>query len=683
MKYQYVNREISWLQFNERVLQEAADVSNPLQERIRFMGIFSNNQDEFFRVRVASLHRLVAINKKKYPERSRMHQATLDEIYRISCEQGDKVARIFKQIKCELENENVFVLDEKQINEKQGEFVRNYFQEHVRPQLFPIMLKQLSGIDYLKDRSIYLAVILYRNGAKPHLAMIKVPTSVLGRFLILEQEGDKKYVMFMDDVIRYCLDDIFDIFEYIAYDAYTFKFTRDAELDMDEDVSKSFLEIMSDSIRKRSIGSPVRFVYDRSMPDFLLNKLIEKISGNKSDHFIQGGRYHNYKDFFDFPNLLGDKFVYPKNNQVSHRLIAPRKSMFAAIKQQDILLHYPYHSFQHILDFLREASIDPKVRSIKMTLYRVASESAVVNALINAARNGKNVSVFLELQARFDEKQNIYLSEKLQNAGVKIIAAIPGFKVHSKLLIVRRKEEGRNVYYGYIGTGNFNESTSKFYTDEGLLTARTAINLEIRKVFELFEATYRQLRFRTLVVSPFSTRNFFMRMIEKEIANCAEGKEAWIRIKLNNLADFQMVNKLYKASQEGVKIEMIVRGICVLIPGVKDMSENIRVISIVDKFLEHSRVFAFANGGDPLVYMGSADWMARNLDSRVEVTTPILDKNIRQELLDILDIQLRDNVKARILDGSFENKFVENNKPEIRTQIEIYNYLKQKHNKNN
>ncbi|MEA1874043.1 MAG: polyphosphate kinase 1, partial [Bacteroidota bacterium] len=450
--------------------------------------------------------------------------------------------------------------------------------------------------------------------------------------------------------------------------------------DINEDVSKSFLEIMSDSLKKRKTASPVRFVYDRNMPDYLLEKLIGKISDNKSDHLIQGDRYHNFKDFMKFPNLIGKKHAYKDIEPIWHKALIPRGSMFKTIKQQDILLHYPYQSFQHIIDLLREASIDPKVRSVKITLYRVANHSSIINALINAARNGKNVTVFLELQARFDEKQNIALSEKLQTVGVKVIANIPGFKVHSKLLIIRRKEEQKNIYYTYIGTGNFNEDTAELYADEGLLTAHPVIAHEIRKVFELFEASFKQFRFRNLIVSPFSTRNFFLKMIEKEIENHANGKTAWITIKLNNLADLQLVNKLYKASQAGVKVKIIVRGICILVPGIPGISDNIKVVSILDKYLEHSRIFTFANNDDPKVYIGSADWMVRNLDTRIEVTCPILDKTLRNELLAMLDIQLNDNTKARILDGTFRNKFKENDEAPVRTQWETYDYLKTIHN---
>ncbi len=680
MKYQYTNREISWLQFNDRVLQEAEAPSNPLHERIKFLGIFSNNQDEFFRVRVATLHRLVTLNEKRYPKRAASFQQIIDDIYAITRQQGTKFSRIYTEIKKELETHNLHIVDETKLTEKQGTFVKQYFLEKVRPELFPIMLKQLKDTDHLKDRSIYLAVILHREETKPHFAIIKIPSDILGRFLILPSDDEKQYIMILDDAIRYCLDDIFSIFHYTHYETYTFKFTRDAELDMNEDVSKSFMEIMSDSLKKRKTGSPVRFVYDRNMPEYLLEKLIGKISANKSDHLIQSDRYHNFKDFVKFPNLIGKKHAYKNIKPLWHKAFILGESMFDSIKQQDIMLHYPYQSFQHFIDLLREASIDPKVRSIKITLYRVASHSSVINALINAARNGKNVTVFLELQARFDEKQNIALSEKLQSAGVKVIASIPGFKVHSKLLIIRRKEEQKNVYYSYIGTGNFNEDTAELYADDGLLTAHPIIAHELRKVFELFEASFKQFRFRNLIVSPFSTRNYFMKMIEKEIENHENRETAWITLKLNNLADLQLVNKLYKASQAGVKIRLIVRGINILVPGIPGVSDNIEVISILDKFLEHSRIFAFANNGDPKVFIGSADWMVRNLDTRIEVTCPILDTAIRNELLDMLYIQLQDNVKARVLDGTFRNKFKTNNENPVRTQWATYDYLKTIHN---
>jgi polyphosphate kinase len=677
MKYQYTNREISWLHFNARVLQEAESENTPLQERLNFLGIFSSNLDEFFCVRVATIHRLLTLNQKKYPIKAQIYQDTLDQIYEITKTQQKRFANAYINIIKDLKKNNLFVINEKELTTDQGDFIRSFFREKVRPHLFPVMIKKNCIANYLKDDNIYLAITLHKQNKeeKPHNAIIKIPTENISRFIVLPSSEKKQYVIFLDDVIRFCLDDIFSMFQYTHYNAYTFKFTRDAELDIDEDISKSFLEIMSDSLKKRTAGSPVRFIYDKNMPKSLIDKLINKISSSKFDHLVDGGRYHNFKDFTNFPDLLSKKHSYEKLIPIWHKDLIPRESIFKIIKKKDILLHFPYHSFQHIIDFLREASIDPKVRSIKITLYRVANRSSIINALINAARNGKNVTVFLELQARFDEERNIYLSEKLQAAGVKIIASIPSFKVHSKLLIIRRKENDRNTYYSYVGTGNFNEDTARMYSDTGLLSSEPKITHEIQKVFEIFEASYRPMRFRNIIVSPFGTRNFFMKMIETEIENKEAGKDARICMKLNSLADIRIINKLYKASQAGVIIKLIVRGICVLVPGIPGVSDNIEVISIVDKFLEHSRIFTFANGGDTKVYIGSADLMGRNLDRRIEVTVPILDENLKKELIDILDIQLSDNVKARIIDNKFRNEYKTNNAKKVRTQIDTYNYL--------
>ncbi|MGC9332282.1 MAG: polyphosphate kinase 1, partial [Bacteroidales bacterium] len=658
--------------------------NNPLQERIKFLGIFSNNQDEFFRVRVGTLNRLVTLNEKEYPKKATYYRNILNEVYDTVRKEQQKFSSVFEEVRKDLENKRVYILNENEISEEHGQFVKRYFKEEVRQYLFPIIIKKLKDPEYLKDKNIYLGVILHREEKpdKPHLAIIKIPTANVDRFLVLPSHEGNQYIIMLDDVIRYCLDDIFGVFNYSGYEAYTFKFSRDAELDIEEDVSKSFLEILSDSLKKRKTSPPVRFVYDRNMPDMLRDKILSKISGGKTYHLVEGDRYHNSKDFMNFPDLLGPEHSYEKIAPLWHKDIIERESVFNTIQKKDILLHYPYQSFNHMLDMLREASIDPKVRSIRITLYRVANQSAVINALINASRNGKNVKVFLEVQARFDEKQNIYLAEKLQEAGVKIIKNIPGFKIHAKLLLIRRKEDNKNLYFGYIGTGNFNESTAKQYVDVGLLTSDRGMTHEIRKVFELFEATYRPMRFRHLIVSPFSTRNFFMKMLEYEINEAKAGRESWAIIKLNNLDDKRIVNKLYKASQAGVKIKMIIRSICTLVPGVKEISENIEVFSILDKYLEHARITAFCHGGDTNVFIGSADWMGRNLDNRVEVTAPVRDETLKQELLDMLDIQLRDNTKARIVDGTFSNRFKQNKLPKVRTQWDTYDYLKQKHYKN-
>jgi polyphosphate kinase len=682
-KIPLVNREISWLHFNGRVLQEAADQRNPLIERLKFLGIFSNNRDEFFRVRVATLTRMIKVD--------RLHNTfevnprkVLKEINDIVVSQEKDFIRIYQEIVDELSDQDIFIINETQLTEQQGTLIRKYFQEEVRLFLFPMMINNLKDMSSLRDKSIYLAVTLKKNKvAKADYALIELPTKTLSRFFILPQSGTKKFIILLDDVIRYCLSDIFSVFGYDSFSAHTVKFTRDAELDIDTDVSKSFLEIMIDSLKQRKRGNPVRFVYDNSIPEALLKTILKRLDIRKDDPIRGGGRYHNFKDFMKFPNLGSKTLEYTPVVPLWHKDLPPNTSIIAAIKKQDIMLHYPYQSFQYIIDLLQEASIDPKVRSIKMTIYRAAKNSSVINALINAARNGKYVTVFLELQARFDEEANIYYAEQLQEEGVKVIQGIPGFKVHSKLILIRRKENNKDVFYANIGTGNFNEDTANVYADDSLLTSHVKITADVANAFHQMEANYRPLKYKTLVVAPFFMRNHFLHLLSIEIQNARRGKEAWVIIKLNNLVDETIVKKLYKASQAGVKIKVIIRGICVLVPGQPGLSENIEAISIVDRFLEHSRILVFANGGDPQYFITSADWMVRNFDNRIEVACPIYDKKIRKELSDILNIQLNDNVKARIIGPGEANKYKRTNGPEIRSQSEIYNYLKKKLTKDN
>lgn len=680
-RYQYFDREISWLKFNARVLQEAMDEKNPLIERIKFMGIFSNNQDEFFRVRIATLRRLIDLHTKKFSDQAEQYKKSLKTVLTEIKKQQEAFTRIFRKLSTELRQENIFLLNEKELDEEQGEFVRNYFRQQVRYHLFPIMLKRFNSEDSLTDQSIYLAVQLGRvdKPEKNTAAIIEVPTNQVNRFLILPQRDEKKFIILLDDVIRYCLDEIFTRFKFDSFSAYTFKFTRDAELDLDNDVSKSFIEIMSEGLAQRRKGTALRFVYDKRMPQELLKAVTYKLQINRSDQVVEGGPYHNFKDFMSFPNLGGPELENPKVIPVPHKDIPDGGSIIKAIRQKDIMLHFPYQSFQYIVDLLREASIDMKVTSIKMTIYRLANPSNVINALINAARNGKSVTVFMELQARFDEEANIYWSEKLQAAGVKVIQSIPGLKVHSKLILIQRMEEHGLRSYANIGTGNFHEKTGGLYGDSTLLTSDPKITSDVEKVFDLFKMYFRPTRFNTLVVSPFSTRNHFIRLINQEIKNATLGKEAWMNLKMNGLTDVPLINKLYQASKAGVKINLIVRGICKLVPGVPEMSENIRVISILDKYLEHARVYIFCNGGKELCFISSADWMVRNLDNRIEVTTPIYDPAIQKELKDMLNIQLSDNCKARLIDINMENKYYRNNKKVVRTQIDTYNYLLENH----
>jgi len=660
------------------VLQEAMDVETPIIERLRFLGIFSNNRDEFFRVRVATIKRMIPFELEDESKKRVKPSKVLSQILAIVEEQEEKFTTTYNQIIEDLKKHNIFLLNERQLNKDQGEFVQQYFYNEVRSLLFPIMLKNLSDPDALQDNSIYLAATLSNSSDEGNedYALVMVPDTI-SRFVELPSNDNNRYIIFLDDVLRYCMGELFGWLGYDAFSAYTIKFTRDAELDIDNDLSKSFMELMSESVKKRKQGSPVRFVYDKSMPEKLRKRLLRKLNITSNDNLRGGGRYHNFKDFMSFPNVGSKNLVYAKSIPLQHKDFDRNTSILEKIKKADILLHYPYQSFHYIVDLLREASIDPKVRAIKMTFYRAARNSNVINALINAARNGKNVTVFLEIQARFDEKANIFWSQKLKEEGVKIIKTLPGFKVHSKLMLIRRKEHGENVYYANISTGNFNESTAKIYADDSLLTAHQGITKEVNMLFHLFESPYNPPKFKHLLVAPYYMRSSFVQMINREIRNVKAGKEAWIIIKLNNLVDSKITNKLYAASKAGVKIDIICRGICVLIPGISGLSENIRVISIVDKFLEHSRILVFANDGNPEFFLSSADWMVRNFDHRFEAATPVYDAKLKNELMEMLQIQLNDNVKSRLVNAIPTNRYVEPNEQKpVRSQLKIYKNFK-------
>jgi polyphosphate kinase len=673
-----LNREISWLHFNERVLQEAIDPTTPLIERIKFLGIFSNNRDEFFRVRVGYLNRLSRIKELTFRKEDNP-KLVLIQIKEIVARQEKLFTKTYHQIVKELVDHKIILVNENQLDHEQQEYITHFYREEVRQYLFPIMLDNFQHLTSIKDGSIYLAVEL-KNSQRPedeNYALIKVPQKSMPRFVILPKKGDKVFIILMDDLIRFSLRFIFSKFGYDQFNAYTIKITRDAELEVDEDVSKSFLENLSDSLKQRKRGEPVRFVYDQDIPKKLLKKITRKLKISNDDNMRSGGRYHNFKDFMSFPKVGAPELFYPPFPRLNHRDIPRYHSILKIMREKDIMLHFPYQSFHYIIDFLRESSIDPQVTEIKMTFYRAAKYSNVINALVNAARNGKKVTVFLEIQARFDEEANIMLAGKLHDEGVRIVPTIPGFKVHCKLISVKRREGSSDVFYANVSTGNFNESTANVYADDSLLTANQSIAREVDTVFQLFESRFMPPKFKTLIVSPFQTRNFFNRLLTNEMRNAAQGKEAWAIVKINSIVDKQMVNKLYQASKAGVKLKLIIRGICVLIPGVKGLSENIDVVSIVDRFLEHSRVFIFCNGNNNLYYTGSADWMPRNLDRRIEVLTPIYDQDIRKELWDMMQIMLADNCKARISGDGFHNKYrkTDTEKP-VRAQFEIYNYFK-------
>jgi len=679
-KSPYINREISWLSFNERVLQEAADRSTPLIERLKFLGIFSNNRDEFYRVRVATVKRLVKLGKKAMDIYGENPQELLTQLQRKVIEQQNKFEEIYQELLKELAEKGVYIINEKHLSATQQQFVHDYFVKEVMPSLFPIMTDDTKPFPYMKDKASYLYLKLesITEKKKHKYALIEIPSRVISRFIKLPSQGDKHYVIMLDDVIRFNTDLIFEVFGYKTIEAYNIKLTRDAELDIDNDVSKSMIEKISKSLKARKQGQPVRFVYDAAMSNDMLRYIMRKLGMAKKDNAIPGGRYHNFKDFIGFPNIGDKSLVYNHPPAIEHKYLKEHQhTILKAIKQKDILLHYPYHSFNHIVNLLREASIDPVVESIKITLYRVADSSRIANALINAVKNGKKVTVLVELQARFDEENNIYWANKLNEEGARVIYGVPGLKVHSKLFLITTKESGKEVQYAHIGTGNFNEKTARIYTDFTLLTCNKLITTEVNKVFDFYENNFKVEQFKHLAVAPFFMRKTFVQLINNEIELAKKKKPASITLKMNSLVDKEMIDKLYEASRAGVKITLIVRGACSLVTEMEGWSDNIIVYSIVDKFLEHARVFIFNNSGDEKIFISSADWMSRNLDSRSEVAVPIYDPEVRKQLKDIIAIQLSGNTKVRIIDKRQENiyKIQQKGEKKVRVQDEVYNYL--------
>lgn len=673
------SRELSWLSFNERVLQEAADPSVPLLERIKFLGIFSNNLDEFFKVRVATIKRMIDIQERNQKVEGEKPQKIMAEIQKKVIRLQEKNLQIWEQILEELRDESIYIINEQQLTPSQAEYVKEYFEEKVLPVLSPVMLQNVESFPLMKDKSIYFAVKLSKKNAKPEYALVELPTSAVSRFLVLPEENGTKFIILIDDVIRYCLRDVFPIFHFEKVEAYTIKLTRDAELDLDNDLSQSFLEKISKGVAGRKSGQPVRFVYDKDIPADLFNYVINQLGLDMDDNLIPGGRYHNFKDFMNFPMVGGSHLVNPPSHAVDHPDIKTDESILELISRKDILLHYPYQKFLHFINLLREAAMDPHVAEIKITLYRVAFTSKVVMALINAARNGKSVTVLFELQARFDEKTNIYWSKKLEEAGVNVLFGIKNLKVHGKLLLISRKENGKMQYYAGISTGNFHEGNASVYSDLTLLTKDNRITSDVIKAFELFNEYYKTYKFKYLLLAPNFLRKKLISLIDNEIKNARAGKNAYIIIKVNNLVDEIMVKKIYQAAQEGVKITLIVRGMCSIYTGSEEMSKNVEAIGIVDKFLEHSRIMIFCNNDKELYYISSADWMTRNLDHRIEVACPVFDPELQKEIRTIIDIQLQDNVKARIINDEQDNPYKRTDNPnQVRSQIELYNYYLQK-----
>lgn len=694
MKRKTIARDISWLSFNARVLQEAADSTVPLRERIRFLGIFSNNLDEFFRVRVATLKRMIEFNTKPITKQAlqNMHleqapEKILEEIQLTVLRQQNEFNRIWEDIQQGLAKEKIFLVNEQQLNKEQKQFVQAYFEEEVHSNTVPLMIESITQFPYLRDKSIFLGVVLSKKDSayKQKYALIEVPSKQLGRFTLLPSPPGEYHIILLEDIIRFNLPSIFSFFGYDKYDSWIFKVTKDAEIDIDNDVSTTIIQKIEKGVKNRRKGKPVRFVYDKEIDAGLLEYLMRRMNLTKRDNLIPGGRIHNFRHFMDFPDS-----VFPKKNlrkkPFQHPLLAKTSRVTDIVLEKDIMLHFPYHSFDPVIGMLREAAIDPDVISIKITCYRLAPNSKVINALINAVRNGKQVTVIIELRARFEEEANLEWKERLEDEGVKVFIGIPNMKVHAKIcLIKKRLMNKRTIHYGFVSTGNLNEKTATLYGDHCLLTANRNIMADVNRMFNYLEKPKEGINLlkacKTLIPCPTTLRKELIKMINHEIKQAKNKKKACISLKMNSLSDEVLIEKLYEAAREGVEIKLIVRGIFCMYSESKKFKRPLQAISIVDEYLEHARIFIFHNTGKEKVYISSADWMIRNLDHRVEATCPVLNKNIQVTLKKIFDIQLSDNVKARVLDNELSNEYVKADKnKKIRSQVEIYNYLYNKEN---
>ncbi len=672
----FMPRELSWLSFNARVLQEAQDPEVPLIQRVRYLGIFSSNLDEFFRVRVAEVRRLISVSKGSQRSQAK---TLLENIQDRVVELQSDFEAIYEQLMRELHRRKIFLINETQLDAGQMSFVESFFRSKVLPELEPIVLNDGQKIPILADESLYLAVEL-QTGDQHRYAVLEVPTAQLGRFIEIpkRQRRQGRVYIVLDNIIRACLPEVFrGVFPIDRAAAYCFKFSRDAELEIDAGINESLIEKMESSLKQRQRADAVRFVYDEDMPDRLLNYLRNRFGFGKYDSLIPGARYHNSKDFIDFPNP-GHKYLeFKPLSTIRIPALDEQSSVFQTISEKDVLLYYPYHPFDYIVDVLKTAALDPDVSAIKICLYRVARNSRVVDALINAIGNGKRVMAVVELAARFDEQANITWAQRLTDAGVEVIFGIPGLKVHSKLFLIERNESGVLRYYSHVGTGNFNEKTARLYTDFALITANQDIGRDVAHVFEFLKYTYLRQEYKLLLVSPHNSRPGLISLIDREIRHAKDGYRASIILKCNNLVDRQLSMKLYEASQSGVEVRLIIRGMCSLLPGVPGVSENIEAISIVDRYLEHPRVYVFHNRGEPRYFIGSADLMTRNIDYRVEVLCPVLDEDHQATLQAILDQQWYDNVKARVLDAAQINALPQaaGKTSAIRSQESIHRYL--------
>lgn len=671
----YLERDISWMYFNERILQEATRPHVPLLERLSFLGIYSNNLDEFFRVRMASQSRIAECGDRAAVRESEHAKKIIKQIGKLNAHYAKAYAQAVEQVTEELRRENICLVDDTEVTPEQLDFIRSYFRERLSGFIVPVWFSAIKWLDYENDENIYLAVKVSRTEPKPvaDYAFLEVPVGPCGRFVRLPDHEGRSYLMYLDDVVRCCLPLVFEGLGFTSFEAYTFKFTRDAEMEIDNDLRTGILQKISKGVKSRKRGEPLRVLYDARIPKDLLKRVLRKLDLDSLDTVLASGRYQNHKDFMRFPDCGRADLRYPTWTPILKRELDGPASLLDRIRQKDRFIHVPYHNFDSFIRILQEAAVSKEVESIKITLYRLARESKVVRALIGAARNGKKVTVVIELLARFDEASNINWSKRMQEAGIKVIFGVEGLKVHSKIVHIGMK---RGADIACISTGNFHEGNARTYTDCMLMTASRRLVKDVDSVFGFIERPYTPVRFKELLVSPNEMKNRFVALINNEIKNRKSGKPAYIKIKINHITDPVMVEKLYEASRAGVDIDLLVRGNCSLVPGIPGVSDHIRIAGIIDRYLEHSRIFVFAAGGEERVFIGSADWMPRNLDNRVEVVTPVYDPEVKEEMKRIVDFGLRDTLQARIVDGEGKNLFKqpdEGGQP-FRSQEALYEY---------
>lgn len=671
-------KELSWLAFNERVLQEAADNSVPVVERMRFLGIFSNNMDEFFSVRVAEVRRQLfyAHTTAEHAQAEQLMAAIQQKVLN----QQERFNDAYRDVLKALLRKNIRIIDEQQTTDQESEWLTKFFHEKIKRYIVPLLIGPSTNlIKAVNEDATYLCIEIINDGHTTYAA-IEVPTDELRRFIKLpfKNATRNKRVILLDNVICLCLHELFEgIVPFQSLRAYSFKLTRDADYRLPHDIDQSVLEQMEEGLRQRFVAEPVRLVYDSTMPRKMLYFLHDKLQLTSHDSLVAGGRYRNTRDFVAFENWGHRSLVNPPLVPLEHPYLADQRSVFDALGKSDVLLYYPYHKFAHVTEFVRQASYDPLVQSIQICIYRVAPQSRIIHSLIEAVNNGKNVTVMVELRARFDEEANIEWAKRMTQEGIRVNFGIKGLKVHSKLILVNRKEDSVVRQYAHIGTGNFNEQTAQYYTDFSLLTANPEICDDVDKVFQYIDAPYRRFDFHHVWLSPLNTRLMFERLLQEEIKTAQNKQPAEVFLKVNNLVDESIIEKLYEASQAGVKVRIIVRGMCSLRAGVKGLSERIEAISIVDRFLEHPRVFCFHNGGDERVFISSADLMTRNIEERVELSCPIFDPALKHQVKSILELQWQDNTKARLVDADQSNQYRRRgNKKKLRAQVAIYDYLK-------